>query len=108
MSEKEGGDALVREYLISRGYTKTAAELQMECSTNPTGTPANPTNTSTTVVAKQLLSTVAEDLYILGLSDKGTQSYFDGYDLMRTWAVNSIDIVKAQLLAICFPIFVHW
>ena len=105
MSNKEGVDALVREYLISRGYTKTAAELEMEATTH-SGEPCALSNSS--LVAKQLLSTVAEDLYILGLKDRSTECYFNGYDLVRSWAANSIDIVKTELLALTFPIFVHW
>jgi hypothetical protein len=103
MSSKEGVDALVREYLISRGYTKAAAELDMEAATAPAAAGA-----SNAIVTKQLLSTVAEDLYILGLKDRNTESYFNGYDSLRTWAVNSVDMVKNQLLSVCFPIFVHW
>ena len=105
MSNKEGVDALVREYLISRGYTKTAAELEMEATTH-SREPGASSNSS--LVAKQLLSTVAEDLYILGLKDRSTECYFNGYDLVRSWAANSIDIVKTELLALTFPIFVHW
>ena len=106
MSNKEGVDALVREYLISRGYTKTAAELEMEATTHSGATTGPLSNSS--LVAKQLLSTVAEDLYILGLKDRSTECYFNGYDLVRSWAANSIDIVKTELLALTFPIFVHW
>ncbi len=55
-----------------------------------------------------MLSNVAEDIYIIGMKDKDTSCYFTGYDSIRSWAVNSIDIVKPQLLSLCFPIFVHW
>lgn len=55
-----------------------------------------------------MLSNVAEDIYIIGMKDKDTSCYFFGYDSIRSWAVNSIDIVKPQLLSLCFPIFVHW
>jgi hypothetical protein len=104
MSGNGGVDALVREYLISRGYKKAAAELEMECSK----TPSSDAPGATSIVAKHLLSTVAEDLYILGLKDKSAVSFFVGYDLLRSWAVTSIDVIKNQLLSVTFPIFVHW
>lgn len=103
MSGNEAVDALVRDYLISRGYNKAAAELAQESAHTTSGeAPA------TSIVAKHLLSTMAEDLYILGLKDKSASSFFVGYDLLRSWAVTSIDVVKNQLLSVTFPIFVHW
>lgn len=101
MSQKEGVDALVMEYLISRGYNKTVAELQAETGTNPHAT--KPSN-----LTKQLLSNISEDVYVLGLKNKDVGVYAKEYDTFRSWAVDSIDIVKPQLLSLCFPIFVHW
>ena len=113
MAQKEGVDALVKEYLLSRGYMKTVAELDLEASRTVEETTAEPglapsASSSSQSVARQLLSNVAEDIYILGMKDRDTSSYFTGYDSIRAWAVNSIDIVKPQLLSLCFPIFVHW
>lgn len=113
MAQKEGVDALVKEYLLSRGYMKTVAELDLEASRSVDETaavqaPAPNTTSSSQSIARQLLSNVAEDIYILGMKDRDTSSYFTGYDSIRSWAVNSIDIVKPQLLSLCFPIFVHW
>lgn len=103
MSQKEGVDALVMEYLISRGYTKTVAELQAE-----TGAPALQDTKLARNLTKQLLSNISEDVYVLGLRDKDAGVYTREYDNFRTWAVDSIDIVKQHLLSLCFPIFVHW
>jgi len=100
MSASAGVDALVKEYLISRGYSKAAAQLEEESSAREPGIPNE-------LVPKQLLSTIAEDLYVLGMRDKNATSYFTAYDLLRSWAVNSIDMVKNQLLSATFPIFVH-
>lgn len=119
MSQKEGVDALVKEYLLSRGYTKTVAEMDLEASqvvATEVTAPAVALTSTTSVssapackaVARHMLSNVAEDIYIIGMKDKDTSCYFTGYDSIRAWAVNSIDIVKPQLLSLCFPIFVHW
>eukprot|EP01032_Pedospumella_encystans_P028878 gene28878-32614_t len=118
MSQKEGVDALVKEYLLSRGYTKTVAEMDLEASQvvateNPAAAapaPAPAVGSSappSKAIARHMLSNVAEDIYIIGMKDKDTSSYFTGYDNIRSWAVNSIDIVKPQLLSLCFPVFVH-
>lgn len=34
--------------------------------------------------------------------------YLSHYDAIHSWAFNSLDIVKGQLIPLCFPIFVHW
>lgn len=34
--------------------------------------------------------------------------YLSHYDAVHSWAFNSLDIVKGQLIQLCFPIFVHW
>lgn len=119
MSQKEGVDALVKEYLLSRGFTKTVAEMDLEASqvvateipavAAPAPAPAVGSSApQTKAIARHMLSNVAEDIYIIGMKDKDTSSYFTGYDSIRSWAVNSIDIVKPQLLSLCFPVFVHW
>ena len=38
----------------------------------------------------------------------GEIPYLECYDMYRSWAVDSIDILKGELLSLCFPIFVHW
>jgi hypothetical protein len=34
--------------------------------------------------------------------------YIECYDMYRSWALQSIDIIKGELLSICFPLFAHW
>lgn len=34
--------------------------------------------------------------------------YLECYDLYRSWALESIDIIKGELLSLCFPLFAHW
>ena len=41
-------------------------------------------------------------------NDEERDLYINSYDIYRTWALNSIDVVKAELLSLCFPLFTHW
>lgn len=34
--------------------------------------------------------------------------YIHAYDSYYSWAVHSMDVIKLELLSLCFPIFVHW
>ena len=34
--------------------------------------------------------------------------YSECYDLYRSWAIQSIDVLKGELLSLCFPLFTHW
>jgi hypothetical protein len=105
-NEKEGVDLLVKEYLISRGYTKAAAELDLEAPKLPNDSGTLPSS-NTSQICKSLLSNVAEDLYVLGMKDRDPMCYFHAYDSLRTWTLDAMDLAKQQLLSLCFPVFVH-
>lgn len=34
--------------------------------------------------------------------------YLSQYDALHSWAFNSLDIIKEELIPLCFPLFVHW
>ena len=34
--------------------------------------------------------------------------YVHAYDTYYSWALQSMDLIKSELLSLCFPIFVHW
>lgn len=57
---------------------------------------------------QQLLSSITEDIYIVGINRSNYKLYYESYDTVLSWAMNSIDLVKTQLLSLCFPLFVHW
>jgi hypothetical protein len=57
---------------------------------------------------QQSLSSITEDIYIIGINRSNYKLYYESYDTVLSWAMNSIDLVKTQLLSLCFPLFVHW
>ena len=62
---------------------------------------------ATTITGTQL-SSITEDVYIVGINKSNYRLYYHSYDAVRSWAINSIDLVKTQLLSLCFPLFIHW
>ena len=146
MSRSEGVDALIRDYLLERGYDKAAAELAQEAkleiqSSHAIREEKESTETDRvaagapivqikqeegqgnvaaaaaasscsikpqTSTAQRIMSHIAEDVYVLGIKGGDAQQFALEYDAVRSWALDSIDFAKPQLLAITFPIFVHW
>ena len=51
---------------------------------------------------------LAEDLIVFGINSGDLSLYTTGYDALRSWAISSLEMVKAELLGVCFPVFVHW
>jgi len=51
---------------------------------------------------------LAEDLIVFGINSGEVSLYSTGYDDLRSWALSSLEMVKVELLAVCFPVFVHW
>jgi WD40 associated region in TFIID subunit, NTD2 domain len=53
------------------------------------------------------ISNFTQDLVIFGVGKGNAEIYMKQYQHLRQWAYESIDLVKDELLALCFPIFVH-
>ena len=131
-------DALVLQYLNSRGFTEAASQLQKEMNNVPDLAAhaaasvtrmgvVNPAEDSddeskhasraearksaqqkaiASLVAQSVLS--SEDLVMFSFAgDKShVEMYDEGYDSFRSWAMGSLDLIKTELLSLCFPIFV--
>jgi len=131
-------DALVLQYLNSRGFTEAASQLQREMNTVPdlaTHAAASVTRMGVidpaedsedeskraskvearksaqqkaiaSLVAQSVLS--SEDLVMFSFvgGESHVELYDDSYDRYRSWAMGSLDLVKTELLSLCFPIFV--
>lgn len=78
-------DSFILEYLQSKGFTKTCAELQQEQYLHQKSH-----NTQTSSLSQE---------YLL---------YMENYNTFRYWLMNSLDLVREELLVCTFPIFVHW
>jgi len=131
-------DALVLQYLNSRGFTEAASQLQKEMNAVPDIATHASVSVSrmgvidpdydsddersrlarldarksaqqkaiTSLVAQNTLS--SEDLVMFSFvgEDNHVEMYDDSYDRYRSWALGSLDLVKVELLSLCFPIFV--
>jgi hypothetical protein len=102
-------DNLLREYLIQKGYTKTAAEFSQE-TLKPGMSRSLEGNRGGSAIDKstqKLLHTISEELLSTAVTEGNATPYSTGYSTFRNWALGSIDLVRPQLLAMCFPLFIY-
>ena len=113
-----GLDEIVKNYLMHKGYLETVRTLEKESKVvvenndeqrnGPTGFGTESVLEETRKISMKMLSIIAEDLFVSGFKDGDLNLYFEGYEQIRNWALYSLDIVKPQLLSICFPLFIYW
>jgi WD40 associated region in TFIID subunit, NTD2 domain len=121
-------DAIVKNYLLSRGYEKAAAEMENELCRTKDGNADNLTigvgqndykratignpnivnQADALVLSSQVLSSVIEDIVILGANSGNHRIYEEEYTALRSWSLTSLDIVKSEVLLLLLPTFVHW
>lgn len=133
----EGCSVLVREYLRKGGFTKALQEFdaqlqdkeerknqlganEMDIADSSMGEGAVSTSSIlpsvlslATAVPRNLTESymktyMAEDLILFGINSGEVSLYSSGYDDLRSWALSSLEMVKGELLAVCYPVFVHW
>ena len=117
---------LLEKYLIQKGYTKTAAEFVQEAKQDLVvqekkkkqeereRTPSSisikaevggdtnssqlltPKEEESTLMAQRILSTIAEELLLTGVSEGKNETvlYRNGYEQFRNWALGSVEIVR--------------
>lgn len=119
-------DTAPAESGITAGNSNSVVQIKQE----------EPSSSSAAIVGREtvtlnLLSSVAEDVYLISLQkqrnmheqDLGQEHvqqsvdtqrldfippYAEEYDALRSWAMDSLDLAKSQLLALTFPILTHW
>lgn len=121
-------DAIVKNYLLSRGYEKAAAEMEIELHRTKEENADNLTSGvsqndwrkvaigSASIInqndalqlSSQVLSSVIEDIVILGANSGNHRIYEEEYTALRSWSLTSLDIVKSEVLLLLLPTFVHW
>lgn len=121
-------DAIVKNYLLSRGYEKAAAEMEIELHRMKEENADNLTSGvsqndwrkvaigSASIInpndalqlSSQVLSSVIEDIVILGANSGNHRIYEEEYTALRSWSLTSLDIVKSEVLLLLLPTFVHW
>lgn len=120
-SSKATVDAIVRNYLLSRGYEKAAAEMELEVNrtkddavdenfSKKSNSSSNGTDSDSmiTLLSSQVLSTVIQDIVILGVNSGNYRIYDDEYSSLRSWSLTSLDLIKSEVLLLLMPTFVHW
>ena len=117
-SNKATVDAIVRNYLLSRGYEKAAAEMELELNRtqdessderkNNSGPNGTDSESMVTLLSSQVLSTVIQDIVILGVNSGNYRIYDDEYSSLRSWSLTSLDLIKSEVLLLLMPTFVHW
>lgn len=81
-------DVFVAEYLKSKGYLKTLAEMDSE--------------------AKSLYRNEPELHKDKAMSAALGRAYEESYSSFKTWVFSSIDPYRTELQYLCFPVFVAW
>ncbi|TYK20000.1 transcription initiation factor TFIID subunit 5 [Cucumis melo var. makuwa] len=88
----------VSAYLKKKGFRETEQAFQEELRHNKTNC-SSPSSLVDIDVAKHLLSfSEAENI---------PARYLEGYSKLRSWAYNSLDLYKHELLRVLYPVFIH-
>eukprot|EP01031_Cornospumella_fuschlensis_P040230 gene40230-49021_t len=96
-------DLLVREYLQSRGLTKTLEALESECA----AVSAIPTNTTKSALVSSFLPVNSQELLFLTMNNSDGSQYSREYRLFSRWTTASLDLIKPYLQALSFVLFTH-
>ena len=118
-------DELVRQYLVSKGYQKSgyiSPTGSKRCSTGGRGIwprrasqailrPRSVGDQKIIAEIKAENHLTSEELtikrYMIEDDSSWTRMYNEGYNKYYSWAVNTLDAVKPELMALCFPLFVQ-
>lgn len=120
LAAKLGMEELVRQYLESKGYHKTATSLVGEIRQQTTASRSKAgigSGSGTLAEDKRVISALmsetsltSEELVIARHQNEDgdwARMYTDGYDKYYSWAMSTLDVIKCDLLSICFPLFVQ-
>lgn len=109
-------DELVRQYLVKRGFNSAALELDRvldpkeDESKGLAGRSLSKRIATINVTSRYMMSNesnnlTTEELIVWGLHSGDVSLYKNGYELFRSWAYGSLDLIKNELLSLCFPLF---
>lgn len=101
MEEEEIEKAVVA-YLKKKGFKQTEVAFHEEQQQQQQQQSKNSSSNSQTDpdIAKLILSFTSE-------SESLPAQYHDGYSKLRSWAHNSLDLYKHELLRVLYPVFIH-
>ncbi|XP_021755176.1 transcription initiation factor TFIID subunit 5-like isoform X2 [Chenopodium quinoa] len=92
-------DKRVLEYLQKKGFKQTEIAFQEEQQQQQSKNSSSNSHTDPDV-AKLILTFTSE-------SESLPAQYHDGYSKLRSWAHNSLDLYKHELLRVLYPVFIH-
>lgn len=95
-------DDAIKTYLLRKGYHQAANALESEMKKSLHDSSSSSSRSSSLVLGE--IPSFLLDIYSREVKEHVT---FDDYKLLHEWIANSLDVVKPELLAINFPIFVH-
>jgi hypothetical protein len=99
-------DVLVKQYLVSKGYTDAAAAMEQQSLSAHQHQQHPPHQQHHN--QHQGGAALASDLVVGALErDSNAGIYNEEYQIFRSFALASLDIVKGELILVLFPVFVH-
>jgi transcription initiation factor TFIID subunit 5 len=99
-------DDAIKSYLLKNGYQHTANTMEAEMNKKASAGGGNGTTTSTGG-GGGILGEIPSFLLELYSKEMKEHVKLEDYKLLHEWIASSIDLMKPELLAIDFPIFVH-
>ncbi|CAN7089745.1 transcription initiation factor TFIID subunit 5 isoform X1 [Brassica rapa] len=97
--DPEQVDEFVMGYLKKKGFNNAAKQLQEALHHNNGGT-FNSTDYHNDPELTKLIRSFSQ-------SENDPTRYRDGYSKLRSWAYNSLDLYKHELLRVMYPVFIH-
>lgn len=105
--EEEDIEKAVIAYLKKKGFKQTELafqeehQLQQQQQPQPQQSKNSSSNSQTDPdIVKLILSFTSE-------SESLPAQYHDGYSKLRSWAYNSLDLYKHELLRVLYPVYIH-
>jgi transcription initiation factor TFIID subunit 5 len=93
-------DAIVLNYLKRKGYIKTEALFKEEAQIQSLEELASNIQLETDLNISNLL-------FYYNVRENSPKRYEESYSAFRNWVYNSLDLYKAELMSILYPLFVH-
>ncbi|KAG2316689.1 hypothetical protein Bca52824_019811 [Brassica carinata] len=99
--DSEQVDEFVMGYLKKKGFSSTAIQLQEALHhNNNNGGTFNSTDYHNDPELTKLIRSFSQ-------SENDPTRYREGYSKLRSWAYNSLDLYKHELLRVMYPVFIH-
>lgn len=114
-NEQNKLDEVIKSYLLSHGYhiavnaMQSQQHQQQHTSSHSLHSLNNSHNLNSSLNIQNSMSINDITTLIVGLSSKEAKEQIkcEDFKIFYEWVLNSIDMIKNELIAVSFPIFVH-